>query len=157
MPSKLIAAQNWALQTRAISLLLHERKTWHVFNLAYFDAGDFGKLLISQHLKNNKLDKLENDPARITKYTTRFLETTHDTLTEMRAALAQKDLATLGALGHRLKSAARTVGAMRFGDICGQIEQLKISNNPEAAHAAVDQLLGLFEQITQRLKQPADS
>ena len=100
--------------------------------------------------------RVGNDPAKIAKYTTRFIETSRDTLSEMQAALAHEDLPTLSALGHRLKSAARTVGAMRFGDICQQIESPKTSNNLEEAQAEVEQLLELFEQIAQRVKHVSD-
>jgi len=96
--------------------------------------------------------RVGNAPAKIAKYVTLFIETARNTQAEMKAALAAKDLPTLGALGHRLKSAAFTVGAMRFGELCLELEHLKDSDDLEAAHARVDQLQALFERIAQRVK-----
>ncbi|MDZ7655368.1 MAG: response regulator [Sulfurimicrobium sp.] len=96
--------------------------------------------------------RVGNDPAKIAKYALRFIETTHDTLIEMQGALADEDLDALYALGHRLKSAAFTVGAMRFGELCQELEHLKGSDDLLAARAKVEQLSALFTQIDQRVK-----
>ncbi|MDP3687733.1 MAG: response regulator [Sulfurimicrobium sp.] len=96
--------------------------------------------------------RVGNDPAKIAKYALRFIETTHDTLIEMQGALAAEDLDVLYALGHRLKSAAFTVGAMRFGELCQELEHLKGSDDLLAARAKVEQLSALFAQIDQRVK-----
>jgi PAS domain S-box-containing protein len=97
-----------------------------------------------------------DDPAKIDKYATSFIEYAHDTLMEMDAALACEDMPTLGSLAHRLKSVAFTVGAMRFGEFCQELERLKDDNNLEAARAKVDQLHALFERIEQRVKHPVN-
>jgi PAS domain S-box-containing protein len=93
-----------------------------------------------------------DDPAKIAKFSARFVQTAGDTLAEMESAVAASDLHALGQLGHRLKSAAFTVGAMRFGELCHAVERLKDSHDAQAARALVDQLLALFEVIDQRLK-----
>jgi HPt (histidine-containing phosphotransfer) domain-containing protein len=99
--------------------------------------------------------RVGNDPAKIAKYSARFVATARDTMTEMQAALAAGDLPGLGSLGHRLKSAALTVGAMDFGELCKELERLKDSNDLETARATIDQLLALFEQISLRVKDMA--
>jgi PAS domain S-box-containing protein len=96
--------------------------------------------------------RVGSDPAKIAKYTERFVETTRDALGEMRSALAARDLPVLGSLGHRLKSAALTVGAMRFGKLCQELESLKDSNDLDTAQAKVEQLHELFAQIAERAK-----
>jgi PAS domain S-box-containing protein len=93
-----------------------------------------------------------DDPAKITKFAERFVETSHRTLGEMKTALAAKDLATLGGLGHRLKSAAYAVGAMRFGDLCDEMEKLRRNDDLTQARAVLDQMLALFEKIAERVK-----
>ena len=42
--------------------------------------------------------------------------------TDLRAAGASKDILKAGALAHKLKSAARAVGALALGELCAQIE-----------------------------------
>jgi PAS domain S-box-containing protein len=42
---------------------------------------------------------------------------------ELQAACAQDNAATAGALAHKLKSSARSVGALALGELCAQMEQ----------------------------------
>jgi len=98
--------------------------------------------------------RVGSDPAKIAKYAMLFIETARNTLTEMKAALAARDLPALSALGHRLKSAAFTVGAMRFGELCREMEGLKASDDLDAAQAGFEQLQALFERIEQCIKEP---
>ncbi len=96
--------------------------------------------------------RVGNNPAKMVKYATFFIKTTQNTLTEMEAALAAKDMATLSARGHRLTSAAFTVGAMRLGELCRDVECFKVGDELGAARAKFEQLQALFEQIAQRVK-----
>jgi signal transduction histidine kinase/HPt (histidine-containing phosphotransfer) domain-containing protein/CHASE1-domain containing sensor protein/ActR/RegA family two-component response regulator len=71
---------------------------------------------------------------KMRKYALLFLDSARDGLVEIDAALAQGDLAQLSELGHRIKSAARAVGAMRFGNLCLALE--KVRKDPDTANAA---------------------
>jgi len=44
-------------------------------------------------------------------------------VTELRAAYAQGNMATVGAAAHKLKSSARSVGALALGELCAAMEQ----------------------------------
>ena len=61
---------------------------------------------------------LGSHPDKIRKYVMLFLDLTQKAIVEIETALAHGDMATVNALGHRTKSSARTVGAMRFGELC---------------------------------------
>ncbi|BDT59758.1 hypothetical protein MasN3_32520 [Massilia varians] len=59
---------------------------------------------------------------RMRKYAFLFLASARDALADIDAALATGDMATVGALAHRLKSSARAVGAGPFASLCEEIE-----------------------------------
>ena len=90
---------------------------------------------------------LNNNPARIHKFTALFLKTAEETLSEMQCALANNAFESLGALGHRLKTPARTVGAMRFGELCQELEKFEAGGEPNEAHTLVEELHQLLAQI----------
>ena len=62
------------------------------------------------------------DTDRMRKYAYLFLETARDNLGGIEEALAGGDLTHTASLAHQLKSAARAVGALGFGDVCEDLE-----------------------------------
>ena len=62
------------------------------------------------------------DTDRMRKYAYLFLETARENLGGIEAALAGGDLLHTASLAHQLKSAARAVGALTFGDVCEDLE-----------------------------------
>jgi len=52
-----------------------------------------------------------------------LLEVTQETVAEMSAAYAAKDIKMLAALGHKMKSSARSCGAFCLGKICELLEE----------------------------------
>jgi PAS domain S-box-containing protein len=54
----------------------------------------------------------------------RYITTTTAQMAELEALHAAGDLKGLGALGHKLKSSSRTVGAMQLGALCQTLETL---------------------------------
>jgi two-component system sensor histidine kinase/response regulator len=69
----------------------------------------------------------------------------------MQSAQSLGDFPTLSMLGHRLKSAALTVGAMRFADLCHALEKENPDGKLEYTENIVEEMLTLFEQIEQRV------
>ena len=53
----------------------------------------------------------------------RFAEEAEKNLAENREALASRNAGSLECNAHKLKSAARTIGAERLADVCVEIEQ----------------------------------
>lgn len=62
------------------------------------------------------------DPDRQRSIYALFVDTSTEGLVTMRAALEDANLAALGVAAHRLKSAARLVGAPPLGALAAQIE-----------------------------------
>jgi HPt (histidine-containing phosphotransfer) domain-containing protein len=69
----------------------------------------------------------------------------------MQTCLTSGDMIAVNAQAHRLKSAAFTVGAMRFGQHCQELERMKRSSDLAAAQPKLGQLRALLELIEQRL------
>ncbi|MYM81770.1 PAS domain S-box protein [Duganella sp. FT50W] len=94
-------------------------------------------------------------PHKVRKFAFKFLQNTQDGLNQMEAALRRGDLATLRELGHRLKSPARTVGALGMGELLLALEQLppaaSEADNQQRAQALLQQLWPLLEQITEHI------
>ena len=91
-------------------------------------------------------------PDKMRKYTALFLETARDSLVEIDAALAQGDMKQLSELGHRTKSAARAVGAMRFGSLCYALEQMRHGPDPERAAQIVGQLHAMLAPLGEQIE-----
>ncbi len=64
----------------------------------------------------------DGDRERMRKYAFMFLATTREALDEIDVALKAGDMAGAGATAHRIKSAARAVGALAFGAVCEDLE-----------------------------------
>jgi PAS domain S-box-containing protein len=62
------------------------------------------------------------NPDKMRKYALMFLDASADGLRDIADAIAQADLERLAAIGHRLKSSARAIGALDFADSCAQLE-----------------------------------
>ena len=58
-----------------------------------------------------------------------YQESSRDINEEIKKAWNKQDLLQVGKLGHKLKSAARTVGAPRLGDICELLQNAGKENN----------------------------
>jgi CheY-like chemotaxis protein/HPt (histidine-containing phosphotransfer) domain-containing protein len=93
------------------------------------------------------------DQERMRKYAFLFVSTARDALNEIDAALAAGELARVAALGHRVKSSARAVGAGGFADLCEQLEAQ--DGRPAQARALAArlraQLARIDREITARL------
>jgi len=89
---------------------------------------------------------------KMRKYTALFLDTARDGLVEVDAALAEGDMKLLGELGHRIKSAARAVGAMRFGSLCYALEQMRNEPDPERAAQIVAQMHAMLPPLSEQIE-----
>ena len=92
---------------------------------------------------------LGHDEAKIAKFARRFVETAHDGIAEIEAALALGDMAALKFLGHRLKSPARTVGAAGFACLCEEFERLPESGDLDTARELAIRLRALIGEIAE--------
>ena len=97
-------------------------------------------------------NRVKNDPAKIRKFALKFLETARDTLAEINAAYARRDLVALGGLGHKLKSSARTVGAFGFADLCQALEAAGKASDWPQAEILLPRLPPLLECIARQVE-----
>jgi HPt (histidine-containing phosphotransfer) domain-containing protein len=94
-------------------------------------------------------------PHKVRKFAFKFLHNTQDGLTQIERALARGDLTVVREVGHRLKSPARTVGALGLGDLLLELEQLPADGGQEEllrrARALLAQLWPLLDRITEQI------
>jgi PAS domain S-box-containing protein len=92
------------------------------------------------------------EPDKIRKFAFKFLQTAQETLAQMDTALSLGELQTLRDLGHRLKSAARTVGALGMGELCWELECLPLGDDAAARAASLlARLWPLLDQVTEQI------
>ncbi|PSJ17605.1 Hpt domain-containing protein [Nitrosomonas supralitoralis] len=88
----------------------------------------------------------------VRKFCLKFIEVANNTLSEMKVAHAEKDLSALGRLGHKLKSSARTIGALSFADLCEALEQASADNNWLDVETILAKISSLLKRITEQLE-----
>jgi two-component system sensor histidine kinase/response regulator len=91
---------------------------------------------------------LDGNPEKIRKFSHMFVASAQKGMIEIADALEIGDITKLAALGHRLKSSARTVGAMGFGTLCESLEKLNPNGNLVQAKLIVEELDSLLKQIS---------
>ncbi|MBI3230778.1 MAG: PAS domain S-box protein [Burkholderiales bacterium] len=82
----------------------------------------------------------------IAKFTHEFLRSCEHGMQEFDGALQAQDLERCAAIAHRMKSAAKTVGALGFSRLCQQIESLGNESN-ESNEAIVRDLAQQMHQL----------
>ena len=92
-----------------------------------------------------------DDPSTIREFSLKFLDSAKKGLTEIETALEHEDMATLTALGHRIKSAARMAGAKDFADLCQQLEQGRNGGSMAQMREIASHMRPLLKQIEERI------
>jgi two-component system sensor histidine kinase/response regulator len=97
---------------------------------------------------------LSYDQDKVRKFAFKFLQSTHSGFEEMETSLAAGNVERVRELGHRIKSAARTVGALGMAELCQSLEHLPVSPQEQAeAAAVVAQLWPLLAKVTEHIMQ----
>ena len=73
-----------------------------------------------------------NDPEMIKEMLLDFRGSAERIATELRAAYQAGQFAAVGSLAHKLKSSARSVGALALGELCAEMEQAAKKNDAGA-------------------------
>jgi two-component system, sensor histidine kinase and response regulator len=94
---------------------------------------------------------VNNSPEKIRKYAEKFVITTRDALASLDAALAAGNMDVVAEIGHKIKSSARGVGALHFGDLCQHLENLRRQDDAAQARAVVGQLHTLLGRIAEKV------
>ena len=93
---------------------------------------------------------------KMRKYALMFLDASSDGLADIDDAIARADLVRVAAIGHRMKSAARAVGALDFADSCAQleqVEQIELAAGPAARGDALAAAASLLATLRARRAQ----
>jgi PAS domain S-box-containing protein len=97
---------------------------------------------------------LSYNQDKVRKFAFKFLQSTQESFDEMERELRAGNVPRLRELGHRVKSSARTVGAMGIADLCLRLENLP-AGSPDEEQAEVrmllDQLWALLPQVTEQV------
>jgi CheY-like chemotaxis protein/HPt (histidine-containing phosphotransfer) domain-containing protein len=94
-----------------------------------------------------------HDPAIIRDLLQEFLDAMRAASRAMNAALEAHDLPGIAAIAHRLKSSARSVGALRLGDLCAELENASRIGRS----APVVQLLNKYNVASAQVEARLDS
>lgn len=94
-----------------------------------------------------------HDAAKFRKFALLFISSMETVLSEVEAAVAQNDMATLGAMGHRAKSTALNIGATAFSRQCLLLEQTARAHKGDEAIAIAQGLRPMFAAICQAITQ----
>jgi len=73
-----------------------------------------------------------NDPAMVKEMLLDFYTSAGKIAAELHVAYQANQLTTVGSLAHKLKSSARSVGALALGEVCAQMEQAGKNNDAKA-------------------------
>ena len=76
-----------------------------------------------------------------------FLIRAHDLVTTLGECIATEDSARIADLAHQLKSPALSIGAMRLGTLCQQLELAGRANDLDAIQALAHRLAPDFEDV----------
>lgn len=94
-----------------------------------------------------------NDPEIIKDMLHEYRLSAKQTAAELRTALQNNQLTTVGLIAHKLKSSSRSVGALELGDICAEMEQAGKHNDRNT----LDSLLIQFDKALKAVETYLDS
>jgi CheY-like chemotaxis protein/HPt (histidine-containing phosphotransfer) domain-containing protein len=96
---------------------------------------------------------LNNDIELARKFSRKFIQIAEEALSEIETAKKHCDIKSMGFLGHKLKSSARTLGAHHFADLCDGLEMAGINNDWLQAEQLSRQILASFHHIKRQIEQ----
>jgi PAS domain S-box-containing protein len=92
-------------------------------------------------------DTFGGNADKMRKYAFMFLETAREGLLEIDRALAAGEVERAAGVAHRIKSSARTVGAMGFGDVCADLEGQRERGSIAQARSLAARLRALLARL----------
>lgn len=98
-------------------------------------------------------DQIGNDPALISEFLGVFHENAVQIARDIRHACDNKDAGGAVAAAHKLKSAARAVGALALGELCASMEEIGSTEHVEALLIAAERLETEMRAVDQYLAQ----
>lgn len=93
-----------------------------------------------------------DDPVKVRKFALIFLESAHETMAEMDKAFIKDDAASISQQGHKLKSAARAIGAIALAEKCEIIEKAGKVDDIVTIQKLLPELAADLHKITLQVK-----
>lgn len=97
-----------------------------------------------------------DDPDMQRMFLELFLSTAEEQIIMLQTALSKADLQLISSVAHSLKSSARSIGAVRLGDLCEALEIAGKSVDAESCKSLMAELLPAFAAVEQSIKQTLD-
>ncbi len=94
-----------------------------------------------------------NDDATLRDFLHEFQISAAKIADELRTACAAGQAAVAGAAAHKLKSSARSVGALALGELCAEMEKYGKVNDNEALAALLPKFVRELENVEHFLEQ----
>jgi HPt (histidine-containing phosphotransfer) domain-containing protein len=88
-----------------------------------------------------------SDAAVLHRLLQHFLRHTAGQLSEMQAHCQAAEIQAIGALAHNIKSAARTVGALRLGELCSALEVRCNDGDATGIQDLVSEVVNAFHAV----------
>jgi len=92
-------------------------------------------------------DTFGDDDETILEIMQDYIDPASETVGEIRSAYSAHDAVQIGAAGHKLKSASRSIGADGLADICARLEAAGKSDNWPEIERNYKQLDPMFEAV----------
>jgi two-component system sensor histidine kinase/response regulator len=93
------------------------------------------------------------NPVKMRKYALLFLDSAHEAMGQIHAAARAGELDTMASLAHRLKSSAKAVGALGFGNLCEALEGERGAVNTDQALALLARMDALLPLLHAHIQQ----
>jgi HPt (histidine-containing phosphotransfer) domain-containing protein len=90
-------------------------------------------------------------PEKMRKYAFMFLEAAREGLLEIDRALAAGDVGRAANVAHRIKSSARAVGALGFGEVCADLERQRERGAIAQARSLAARLRALLARLERHI------
>jgi PAS domain S-box-containing protein len=91
------------------------------------------------------------NPEKMRKYAFMFLETAREGLLEIDRALAAGEVGRAAGVAHRIKSSARAVGAIGFGDVCSDLEAQRERGSIAQSRSLAARLRALLARLERHI------
>ncbi|NWF37090.1 PAS domain S-box protein [Mariprofundus sp. KV] len=93
-----------------------------------------------------------DDPKTVAGFFASFLSSSEKTVVEIGTAFASQNAMEIGQLAHKLKSSAKTVGAMPLADCCLALEQAGKAGDIDGVADRMDEFQSLYQSTTDWIK-----
>ncbi|MDD1625128.1 MAG: response regulator, partial [Methylococcaceae bacterium] len=93
-----------------------------------------------------------DDKYKMRAFALKYMASARGDMKDIDAALARKDLAALGALGHHVSSPAGMIGAIGFANLCRDLERHgEVGGNIKQAREIISQMHTMLDQISESI------